>query len=116
MWRIDYYTEPSGRQPVAEWFDRLDWRMHKHLLDKVVRLQQEGLILLDTNMMRPIKGYGGNFYEIKFSNYRIALYHETASNTFVLLHGFKKERRRESREIETAFSRLREYQSRGIIP
>jgi len=90
--------------------------MHKHLLDKVVRLQQEGLILLDTNMMRPIKGYGGNFYEIKFSNYRIALYHETASNTFVLLHGFKKERRRESREIETAFSRLREYQSRGIIP
>jgi len=64
-------------------------------------------------MMRPLIGYGSDFYEIKYNKYRIALYHETTSNKFVLLHGFKKERRRESREIETAYSRLREYQTRG---
>ena len=112
MWNIDYYTEPSDHKPVAEWLDDLGKNTRLHMQDKVVRLQQNGLVLLDTSMMKPIKGYGGDFYELKYSNYRIALYHETASNTFLLLHGFKKERRRERREIETAYSRLREYQSR----
>ena len=66
----------------------------------------------NTSMMKPIKGYGGDFYELKYGNYRIALYHETASDTFILLHGFKKEKQRESREILTAYSKLREYQLR----
>ena len=112
MWHIDYYTEPSGRQPVAEWLDNLDKNVSAHMQDKVVRLQQNGLKLLNTSMMAPIKGYGGDFYELKYSNYRIALYHQTASDTFILLHGFKKERKREAREIQTAYSRLREYQLR----
>jgi len=112
MWHIDYYTEPSGRKPVAEWLDELDKNISAHMQDKLVRLQQNGLTLLKTSMMDTIKGYGGDFYELKYSKYRIALYHESASNTFVLLHGFKKERRREPREIETAYSRLREYQPR----
>ena len=113
MYHIDYYTEPNGRQPVAEWLDELNKNISAYMQDKVVRLQQNGLKLLNTNMMASIKGYGGDFYELKYSNYRIALYHETASDTFILLHGFKKERRRESREIEIAYSRLCEYQSRG---
>ena len=112
MWHVDYYTEPNGRQPVAEWLDELDKKTSSHMQDKVVRLQQNGLVLLNTSMMDSIKGYGGDFYELKYSNYRIALYHETAIDTFVLLHGFKKERRRESREIQIAYSRLREYQLR----
>lgn len=112
MWRIDYYTEPSGRQPVAEWLDGLDKNISAHILDKVVRLQQNGLTLLNTSMLKSIKGYGSDFYEVKYSNYRIALYHEAPSNTFVLLHGFKKERRRESKEIEIAHLRLRKYKSR----
>lgn len=105
--------EPNGRQPVADWLDELDKNISAHMQDKVVRLQQNGLTLLNTSMMGSIKGYGGDFYELKYSNYRIALYHETARDTFILLHGFKKERRREPREIETAYSRLRQYQVRG---
>jgi len=112
MWRIDYYTEPSGHKPIAEWLDDLEKNISVHIQDKVVRLQQNGLMLLNTSMMKPIKGYGGNFYELIYGNYRITLYHETASDTFILLHGFKKERKRERREIETAYSRLREYQLR----
>ncbi len=112
MWRIEYYSEPNGRQPVAEWLDGLDKKAREYVRDKVVRLQQNGLMLLNTSMMKPLKGYVSDFYEIKYSKYRIALYHETASNTFVLLNGFKKERMRERQEIETAYSRLREYQSR----
>ena len=113
MWHIDYYTEPSGRQPVADWLDGLDKNTSAYMQDKIVRFQQNGLILLNTNMMRTIKGYGGDFYELKYSKYRIAIYHETTSNTFILLHGFKKEHRKEPREIEIAYSRLREYTSRG---
>ena len=113
MWHIDYYAEPSGREPITEWLNRLDKKTRNYMQDKVVRLQQHGLILLNTSMMKPLKGYGSDFYELKYSNYRIALYHKTVSNTFVLLHGFKKERRRETQEIETAYSRLCEYQSRG---
>ena len=116
MYYIDYYTEPSGRKPVAEWLDGLEKNISAHMYDKVVRLQENGLMLLDTSMIDPIKGYGGHFYELKYSNYRIALYHEIASNTFVLLHGFKKERKREWREIGIAYSRLREYQLRRQIP
>ena len=107
MWHIDYYTEPSGRQPVAEWLDNLDKKTSAYMQDKIVRLQQNGLVLLNTSMMKPIKGYGSDFYELKYDKYRIALYHKTVSNTFVLLHGFKKERMRETQEIETAYYRLR---------
>ena len=115
VWDVEYYAGPSGRQPVAEWLDNLDRadkRAGAHMQDKIVRLQQNGLILLNTNMMGPVKGYGNDFYELKYSRYRIALYHDTMSDSFVLLHGFKKERRRESREIETAYSRLRDYKVR----
>lgn len=112
MWHIDYYAVTSGHQPVAEWLDRLDKNISAHIIDKVVRLQQNGLTLLNTSMMKSIKGHGSDFYELKYSNYRIALYHEVVINTFILLHGFKKERRRESREIEIAYLRLREYKSR----
>jgi phage-related protein len=113
VWRINYYSETSGRQPVAEWLDGLDNKTRVYMQDKIVRLQQNGLMLLNTNMMRTIKGYGNDFYELKYSKYRIALYHEKASNTFILLHGFKKERMRETQEIEKAYYRLRECQLRG---
>ena len=113
MWYIDYYTEPGGRQPVAEWLDELDKNISAHMQDKVIRLQQNGLMLLNTSMVKPIKGYGSDFYELRYNKYRIALYHETTNDAFILLHGFKKERRRESREIEIAYSRLRQYQLRG---
>jgi phage-related protein len=113
MWRIEYYTGSSGRQPVAEWLDDLDKKTREYLRDKAVRLQQYGLELLETNMIRPIKGYGGDFYEIKYSQYRIAFYHDIVNGAFVLLHGFKKEHRKESKEIKIAYTRLRDYQLRG---
>jgi len=112
MWRIEYYTEPNGRQPVAEWLDKFNKRIRNFILDKIDLLGLHGLALLNTNMMRPLKGYERKFYEIKYSNYRIVLYHDTARQVFVLLHGFKKERQRELKEIKTAYSRLRKYFSR----
>jgi phage-related protein len=113
MWRIEYYSEPSGRQPVAEWLDGLDRNARAVVMDKVAQLEKHGLMLLRTNMMKRIQNRDKDFYELIGGRYRIALYHELISNSFILLHGFIKKRQRETREIDIARSRLHEYQSRG---
>ncbi len=116
MWRIDYYTESSGREPVTEWLDTLDRNARAVIMDKIGQLEEHGLILLQTNMMKRIQNRDKDFHELIGGRCRIALYHELISNSFVLLHGFIKKRRRETREIDIARSRLREYQSRRQIP
>jgi len=113
---IDYYTEPSGRKPVAEWLDRLDRNAKAVIMDKISRLEEYGLTLLRTNMMKRIQNRDEDFYELIGGHCRIALYYEVISNSFILLHGFIKKRQRETREIDIARSRLHEYQTRRQIP
>ncbi len=84
-------------------------------MDKVVRLEEHGLTLLGTNMMKRIENKDKDFYELIGGRCRIALYHEVIRNSFILLHGFIKKRQRETREISIARSRLHEYQSRRQI-
>lgn len=112
MYRIDYYAEPSGREPVPEWLDTLDRNARAVMMDKLVRLEEHGLTLLRTKMMKRIENKDKDFYELIGGRHRIALYHEVISNCFILLHGFIKKRQRETREINVARSRLHEYQSR----
>ena len=118
MWRIDYYTEPSGRQPVAEWLDShsLDRNARTVIIDKIGQLEEHGLItLLGTNMMKRIQNKDKDFYELIGGRCRVALYHEVISGSFILLHGFIKKRQRETREINIARSRLHKYQLRRQI-
>ena len=112
MWFIDYYTEPGGRQPVAEWLDGLDRNARAVIMDKVGQLEEHGLTLLRANMMKRIQNKDSDFYELIGGRCRIALYYEVISDSFILLHGFIKKRQRETREIDIARSRLHEYQSR----
>ena len=116
MWHIDYYTEPSGRQPVAEWLDSLDRNTRAVIMDKIGLLEEHGLILLGTKMMKRIKNRDKDFYELIGGQCRIALYYEVITNGFILFHGFIKKRQRESREIDIALFKLHEYQSRRQIP
>ena len=116
MWHIEYYAEPSGGQPVAEWLDGLDKSVRAVIMDKVVRLEEYGLTLLGTKIMKRIENKDKDFYELIGGRCRIALYHEVTSNSFVLLHGFIKKRQRETRAISIARSRLHEYQLRRQIP
>ncbi|MBA7558550.1 hypothetical protein ES708_00154 [subsurface metagenome] len=112
MYHIDYYTEPSGRKPVTEWLDNLDRNTRAVIMDKIRRLEEHGLTLLRTNMMKRIQNRDEDFYELIGGRCRIALYCEVMSNSFILLHGFIKKRQRETREIDIARSRLHEYQLR----
>jgi len=115
MWHIDYYTEPNGRKPVAEWLDSLDRNARAVIMDKIGRLEEHGLTLLRTNMMKRIQNRDKDFYELIGGRCRIALYCEVISNSFILLPGFIKKRQRETREINIARSRLHEYQLRRQI-
>jgi phage-related protein len=112
VYQIEYYTEPNGRQPVAEWLDSLDKRARTVIMDKVARLEEHGLMLLQTSMMKRIEDGDKDFYELRGGNCRVALYHEVVNDRLILLHGFTKKRQRETREISLARSRLHEYQSR----
>jgi phage-related protein len=112
VYHIDYYTEPSGRKPVTEWLDNLDRNTRAVIMDKIRRLEEHGLTLLRTNMMKRIQNRDEDFYELIGGRCRIALYCEVMSNSFILLHGFIKKRQRETREIDIARSRLHEYQLR----
>jgi len=112
VYHIDYYTEPSGRKPVTEWLDNLDRNTRAVIMDKIRRLEEHGLTLLRTNMMKRIQNRDEDFYELIGGRCRIALYCEVMSNSFILLHGFIKKRQRETREIDIARSKLHEYQLR----
>ena len=116
MWRIDYYAEPGGSKPVAEWLDSLDRNTKAVIMDKIGQLEEHGLTLLGTNMMKRIQNRDKDFYELIGGRCRIALYYEVIRNSFILLHGFIKKRQRETREINIARSRLHEYQLRRQIP
>lgn len=115
MYNIDYYIEPSSNQPVAEWLDGLDRNARATIMDKISQLEEHGLTLLRTNMMKRILNRDKDFYELIGGRCRIALYYEVISNSFIMLHGFTKKRQREPREINIARSRLHEYQSRRQI-
>ncbi|MGB5925294.1 MAG: type II toxin-antitoxin system RelE/ParE family toxin [Dehalococcoidia bacterium] len=110
MYTVDYYTRPNGQTPALEWIDSLNIHEQARILAKVDKLREEGLKLLQTNMMKPVVGRP-NLYELRGGQCRMILYHEATSDKFVLLHGFLKKRQRETREILTACNLLDEYVS-----
>jgi phage-related protein len=108
MYVIDYYTRPNGQSPAFAWIDSLNIRQQAVILAKVDKLKEEGLKLLQTDMMKRIMGRS-NLYELRGGQCRMILYHEVTSDKFVLLHGFLKRRQRETGEILTACNLLDEY-------
>jgi hypothetical protein len=105
---VDYYTRPNGQKPAFAWIDSLNTHAQAVILAKVDKLTEEGLKLLQTAMMKRVEGRS-NLYELRGGRCRIIIYHEVASDTFLLLHGFLKSRQRETREISTACKLLDEY-------
>ena len=102
MYAVDYYERPSGERPAREWLNELekeDKKLANSIRAKLLKLSEEGLKLLNTNMLKAIEGEA-NLYEIVAGQARVCVYHEIAKKEFVLLHGFRKKRPKESREIE----------------
>lgn len=110
MYKIDYYTRPNGDQPVVDWLDRLDRKSWAVIEAKILYLEERGLELLGTKMLKPVRGER-NLYELKGGQCRVIAYYDRrkGDNRFVLLNGFLKKRRREREQINEARSLLHEY-------
>jgi phage-related protein len=109
MFIVDYYTTPRGEQPVREWLVRLSIDLKAIMSDRIIRLEEYGLELLATEMMKKVKDDDPDFYELRGGQGRILFWHDRQSGSFILLHGFRKKRQLEKREIETGRRRLHRY-------
>lgn len=80
------------------------------IIDRIVgNLIQEGLALLNTNMMDNIED---DIYELRAGNYRVFCYYDRHSNLFLLLHGFRKRTQRTpGGQIARARSLIRQYRN-----
>lgn len=112
MYTIDYYTRPNGNQPARDWlFYSLDKGLRAGIMAKIQYLEEHGLVLLGTKMLKPVKGEHG-LYELKSGQCRVIVYYDTRKgHEFVLLNGFLKTRGRERQKIDEARSLLYEYLS-----
>lgn len=109
MSEVAYHSRPDGTQPVAEWLDSLPMEHQAVVMDKIRALEENGTVLLGTNMMKRIKGDDSDFYELRGGQCRVALHYDRSKNVFVLLHGFLKKKQNERGEINKARRLLREY-------
>lgn len=109
-YKVIYFTKPSGRQPVARWRDTRSKRARADIDAKRRKLEERGLGLLKSEMLDKLSG-DSDFYELRNVSlkWRIAVYFDRAINTFVLLHGFRKQKRVQQQDVEQARRLLYEY-------
>lgn len=113
VYEVDYYTKPNGDQPIVNWLDKLDKRSRAGIMAKMQCLEEHGLQLLGTKMLKPIKGES-NLYELVGGlrgQCRVIVYYDKGDKNFVLFNGFLKKRRRETGQINEARDLLNEYRS-----
>jgi len=111
VYEYEYYTTKRGEQPARDWIEALPIGERGVIRQKMQKLSEEGLKLLKTNMLSTIEGYCADFYELRGGKIRIGLYLDRSKNTFVLLHGWRKTRQRQARDIDEAYRRLVDYLS-----
>jgi hypothetical protein len=107
---VNYYRRPGGELPARDWLNELekeDRKLANLIRAKLLKLSEEGLRLLNTNMLKPIEGES-NLYEIIAGQARVCVYHEIDRNVFLVLYGFRKKKQRETREIEYCRSLMAE--------
>ena len=111
MYKVDYFTRRNGECPCKGWLEgleRTDKREHKKITAILFKLEDEGLKLVNTEMMSPIKGVQ-NMYEVRSKHCRTLTYYNEITQEFIVLHGFRKKHRVEPKEIDVGCSLLREY-------
>lgn len=109
MYAYDYFTKGNGEQPLRAWLDSLTLKERSVIWDKIEKLSQEGLKLLRTKMMETIQGYNPVFYELKAGQIRVGVYFDQDKNLFLLLHGWRKQKKRQPNEVHQTFLYLMEY-------
>jgi phage-related protein len=108
-WRVEYYGDAKGREPVAEFIDALPIGTQAKIL-RLVDLLARHHVLLKEPYTKQIKG--------KLRELRVAdavgkirvLYFAHTGKRFILLHGFvKKTGKTLRRDIDIAEHRMQDY-------
>ena len=105
-YRVLYYQNESGREPVAEWIDNRSVREQVKLFWVLERLAESGFSLgppwlkrLDDDIWEVRLKYGGALPRI--------LFYQRDKHTLVLLEAFsKKTKRTPKRRLDTARARM----------
>lgn len=117
MYRIVFYRDRNGKEPVNEYLVELTSRKDKDSRIKLNKIQEHLEILTKsgTRAGEPyVKHLDGDIYELRPLRDRI-LFAGWIDGAFVLLHCFvKKTQKTPRREIEQAKRNLRDFIERSI--
>lgn len=104
-YKIENFKDDNGFDPVQFYINHLDPnRQQPIILSSITRLRNNGLLLLQTHLVKVIN-VKEHLYEIVKANMRIAFYEQ--GNLFILLHGFpKKTNRTDPKDLKIIYSRL----------
>jgi phage-related protein len=107
-WKVNYYKQDSGIQPVKEWINTLDLKLQLKIFRAFELLEQ-----FNINLKAPyIKPLGDKLYELRIKDYKgiyRIIYFSYTNRQFVMLNGFvKKTPKTPSSEIELAKIRMKE--------
>jgi uncharacterized protein HI_0660 len=119
MYKIHFYKNRKGVQPVREYIKTLDGRNGKDsrikankIRDYIKSLSNFGL-LLGSNFIKPIEGTE-NLWELRPLRDRI-FFVTWENDGFVLLHHFQKTTQKTPRrEIEQALREIEDLKERGL--
>lgn len=117
MYKIYFYQDEKGHEPVREYMDYLTSRKDKDSRIKATKIR-EYVKILSINGTRAGEEYtkhlDGEIWELRPLDDRI-LFAAWYQNSFVLLHQFrKKTQKTPRREIEKAKRELEDIKRRGI--
>ena len=114
MYQVEYYIDKRKEQPVSKWLNdvfKSDVAGASRIDAQIQKLSEHGLKLLDTNMMKHIIGEDNHLYELIPGAYRVVVYYDSIRSKFILLHGFRKTKRRQNKDIAHARRNLHKYLS-----
>ena len=104
MWHIRFYEDHRGKSPVLEFINSLAAK-DRARINNILRLLEE----FGTNLGMPhARRIEGHLWELRSGDNRL-FYFLLVMQTFVILHGFRKQSMKTpEKEIATALRRMRE--------
>ncbi len=88
-WKVNYFTDKNGGQPVKDWIDSLDLKLQVKILRPFELLEE-----FNISLRKPcVKTLGNKLYELRIKDnkgiYRI-IYFIHINREFVMLNAFMK--------------------------
>lgn len=117
MYQVLEYRTPDGSNPYREFLETVrrsgDRTILRGLQRVTNKLSANGFALLNTAMMDNIES---DIYELRVGPYRVFCLYDRRAETFILLHGFRKQTQRtpEAQKARARALASQYLESRGL--